>query len=118
MDCKTLEEFDARAEKHLGVKNAEEALEKADSPTKNFEDKKRKHEELKSNDQKRQRPEDHTPPAPLTRYTYYTKLKTNRAEVFQARRRASPLQKTLPYPEGKSQEGPEQVLLLPPRHRA
>ena len=51
-DCRTLEEFYARVEKYLRVENVEEALGKADSPTKNSKDKKRKHEELKSNDQK------------------------------------------------------------------
>ena len=55
-DCRTLEEFYARAEKYLCLKNTEEALGKTDSPTKNPEDKKekkRKNEESKPNDQKR-----------------------------------------------------------------
>ena len=52
-DCRTLEEFYARDEKYLRVENAEETLRKADSPTKNSKNKKRKHEEPKLNDQKR-----------------------------------------------------------------
>ena len=54
-DCRTLEEFYATIEKYLRVGNAEEALGKADSPTKNSKDKKEKkskHEESKPNDQK------------------------------------------------------------------
>ena len=83
----------------MRVENVEDALGKANSPIKNFEYKKRKHEELKSNDQKWQRPEDRAPPALLTRYTYYVELNTNRAEVFQASegrahfRRPFPIQK-------------------------
>ena len=56
-DCRTLEEFYARAEKYLRVENTEEALGKTDSPIKNPKDKKekkRKNEESKPNDQKRQ----------------------------------------------------------------
>ena len=86
-DCRTLKEFYARAEKYLRVENVEEALGKVDSPTKISKDKKekkRKHEVPKPNDQKWHRPEDHAPPALLTRYTYYIELNANRAEVFQA----------------------------------
>ena len=86
-DCRTFEEFYARAEKYMRVENADEALGKADSRIKNCKDKKekkRKHEEPKQNNQKRQRPEDRAPPALLTRYTYYTELNAYRAEVFQA----------------------------------
>ena len=84
-DCRTFEEFYARAEKYLRIENAEEALGKTDSPIKNPKDKKekkRKNEESKPNNQIRQRPEDRTPLVPLTRCTYYTELNTNRAEVF------------------------------------
>ena len=86
-DCRTLEEFYAKAEKYLCVENVEEALGKDDSPTKNSKDKKEnksKPEESKPNDQKWQRPKDCVPPALLTRYTYYTELNANIAEVFQA----------------------------------
>ena len=86
--CRTLEEFYVRANKYLRVENAEEDLGKTDSPIKNPKDKKekkRKNEETNSNDQKWQWPEDCTPPvALLIRYTFYTELNTNKAEVFQA----------------------------------
>ena len=52
-DCRTLEESYAKVEKYLRVENVEEALGKADSPTKNSKDKKekkKKREEFKSND--------------------------------------------------------------------
>ena len=54
-DCRILEEFYTMAEKYLHVENAEEALGKADTPTKNSKDKKekkRKHKKPKLNDQK------------------------------------------------------------------
>ena len=54
-DCRTLEDFYARAEKYLCVENAKKALGKTDSPIKNRKDKKkkkRKTEESKPNDQK------------------------------------------------------------------
>ena len=56
-DCRTLEEFYARAEKYLRVKNTEEALGKTNSPIKDPKDKKekkKKNEKSKPNDQKRQ----------------------------------------------------------------
>ena len=101
-DCRTLEEFYAIFEKYLCIENTNEALGKTNSPIKNPKDKKekkRKNEESKPNVQKWQRPEDRTPLASLIRYTYYTKLNTNRAEVFQASegrvhfRRPFPIQK-------------------------
>ena len=86
-DCRTLEEFYARAEKHLRVENAEEALGKPDSPINNSKDrkeKKAKNEKSKPQDQK-QLPENRpSSAAPLTRYNFYTELNANRAEVFQA----------------------------------
>ena len=81
-DYMTLKEFYVRAEKYLRVENVEEAQGKANSPTKNSKDKKRKHKEPKPNEQKRQRPEDRAPQVLLSRYTYYTELNTDRAEVF------------------------------------
>ena len=87
IDYRTLEEFYARAQKYLLVENVDEALGKAYSLTKNSKDKKekkRKPEESKSNDQKWQRPEDRTPPAPLTRCAYCTEPTADRAKVFQA----------------------------------
>ena len=83
-DSTTLEEFYAKAEKYLCVENANEALGKADSPTKNSKDKKRKQEEPKPDDQKWQQLEDHALRALLSRYTYYTELNIDRAKVFQA----------------------------------